>query len=284
MRIGHKHVHRYNECYGGYRGDGCERLRDEYGAEAVILYGSRADGSARPDSDVDLMIIKSDASGGMIDRSLWVDTMPSELRRKLTLDARVYAPEQLEELLARGDHFVQEIILHGRVLYKKENFAKYVELAEESYNMAPEDSEYPEDWLLTAEEDYQMGLYLLEGGFPRGAGYNLQQAVEKFFKAYLIRQGWRLKRTHDLVELLCDALQYDESLEGYRSVCAVVTKYSLVGRYPSSHSQDSESPVMNDENVRAALEGITPLIERLRAGSAKPNNDDKNGQDIQGGI
>ena len=69
-----------------------------------------------------------------------------------------------------------------------------------------------------------MGLYLLEGGYPRGAGYNLQQAIEKFFKAYLIRQGWRLQRTHDLVELLEDALQYDTTLEEYRSVCTQVAK------------------------------------------------------------
>ena len=256
-----------------------DRLRDEYGAEAVILYGSRADGSARPDSDVDLMIIKSEASERIIDRSLSVDTVLSELRGRLTLDVRVYAPEQLVKTLARGDHFVQDIILHGRVLYKRECFARYVELAEESYNMAPEDSEYPEDWLRTAEEDYRMGLYLLEGGFPRGAGYNLQQAVEKFFKAYLIRQGWRLQRTHDLVRLLDDTLQYDKTLEEFRSVCGLVTKYSLVGRYPSSHSQESELPVMDDENVRAALAEITPLMERLRAGSEMANIDGQDKQD-----
>ena len=248
------------------------RLRDEYGAEAVILYGSRADGRARPDSDVDLLIVKSGASGGMIDRSLRVDIVLSELKGRLRLDTRVYAPEQLEKTLARGDHFVQDIILRGRVLYKRENFAKYVELAEESYNMAPQDSEYPEDWLQTAEEDYRMGLYLLEGGYPRGAGYNLQQAIEKFFKAYLIRQGWRLQRTHDLVELLEDALQYDTTLEEYRSVCGQVAKYSTAGRYPTT--RDSDSPVMSDENARAALAEITPLIERLRAGSAKPNTEE----------
>lgn len=33
-----------------------ERLRDEMGAERVLLFGSRATGSARPDSDYDLII------------------------------------------------------------------------------------------------------------------------------------------------------------------------------------------------------------------------------------
>ena len=258
------------------------RLRDEYGAEAVILYGSRADGRARADSDVDLLIIKAGLSEDGIERFQEMNSILSEVKEGYSLDTRLYTPEQIERTLARGDHFVQDIILRGRVLYKRENFAKYVELAEESYNMAPQDSEYPEDWLQTAEEDYRMGLYLLEGGYPRGAGYNLQQAIEKFFKAYLIRQGWRLQRTHDLVELLEDALQYDTTLEEYRSVCGQVAKYSTAGRYPTT--RDSDLPVMDDENVRAALSEITPLIERLRAGSAKPNDDDETGQNAQGGL
>ncbi|MDE2687496.1 MAG: HEPN domain-containing protein [Chloroflexota bacterium] len=249
------------------------KLRDEYGAEAVILYGSRAKGSARPDSDVDLLIIKADAPQGFFQTFEEVNSVLSDIKGRLSLDARVYAPEQVERTLAIGDHFVQDIILKGQALHAGEGFAKYIELAEKSYSMNPQDSEYPEDWIRNAEEDYRMGLYLLEGNFPRGAGYSLQQAVEKFFKAYLIRQGWRLQRTHDLVELLDDALQYDSTLEKYRSVCGLVTKYSLAGRYPASHSEMSDLPVMSDENVRAALAEIEPLIERLRAGSARANID-----------
>ena len=249
------------------------RLRDEYGAEAVILYGSRADGSARPDSDVDLLIIKSDAPQGFFKTFKEVNSVLSDIKGRLSLDARVYAPEQIEKTLAIGDHFVQDIILQGRVLHKGDNFAEYIRLAEKSYNMNPQDSEYPEDWIEVAEEDLEMSMILLESGHPRGAGYNLQQAVEKFFKAYLIRQGWRLQRTHNLVELLDDALQYDSTLEEYRSICCLVTNYSLAGRYPASRSHSPNLPVMNDENIRAALAEITPLIERLRAGGARANID-----------
>ena len=148
--------------------------------------------------------------------------------------------------------------------------------------MSPQDSEYPEDWVAVAEEDYEMFRVLLEAGHPSGAGYHLQQAVEKFFKAYLIRQGWRLQRTHNLVELLDDALQYDSTLEEYRSICCLVTNYSLAGRYPASRSESLNLPVMDDENVRSALADITPLIERLRAGSARTNDDEPD--DIEGGL
>ena len=257
-----------------------ERLRDEYGAEAVILYGSRANGSARPDSDIDLLIIKSkDAATGSFGSSIDVNSGLSDLRQGLTLDARIFTPDQVAEVLARGDHFIQDIILNGKAIHKSEGFAEYIELAEKSYNMNPQDSEYSEDWIRNAEEDYRMALYLLEGDFPRGAGYNLQQATEKFFKAYLIRQGWRLQRTHDLVELLDNALQYDSDLEEFRSVCKLVTDYTLVGRYPTS--RDYVLPVMDDENVRAALAEISPLLERLRAGSAKPDSAEADDNDYK---
>ena len=261
-----------------------ERLRDDYGAEAVILYGSRADGSARPDSDVDLLIIKSDAPQGFFETFEEVNSVLSDIKCRLSLDARVYAPEQIEKTLATGDHFVQDIILRGKVLHKGEGFTKYIELAEKSYDMNPQDSGYPEDWIEVAEEDLEMSRILLESGHPRGAGYNLQQAVEKFFKAYLIRQGWRLQRAHDIVRLLDDALQYDEALEEYRSVCRLVSKYSLAGRYPASRSESSDLPVMDDENVRAALAEITPLIERLQAGSTRADDDEQDKQDVEGGL
>ena len=245
-----------------------ERLRDEYGAEAVILYGSRADGRARADSDVDLMIIKSDASGGT-ERFKEARAVLSDLADGLWLDTRTYTPDAVERTLAKGDHFVQDIILHGMALHKGAGFAKYIKLAEESYNMNPQDSEYPEDWIAVADEDFEMSSVLLETGHPRGAAYNLQQAVEKFFKAYLIRQGWRLQRTHDLVELLNDAVEYDATLEGFRPICELVTEYSTASRYPAS--PDSDLPDMSEEGVRAAANELAPLIERLRAGSVKPN-------------
>ena len=63
------------------------RLRDEYGAEAVILYGSRADGSARPDSDVDLMIIK-DGISDYQEQVSEVRSLLADLRGGLYLDVQ----------------------------------------------------------------------------------------------------------------------------------------------------------------------------------------------------
>lgn len=255
-----------------------ERLRDEYGAEAVILYGSRVDGSARPDSDVDLMIIKSDASGGAIERSLEVDKILADFRREYPLDAHVATPEQIEGMLARGNHFVQDVILQGRALHEDGCFKRYVELARKSYNMDPQESEFPEYWIRLAERDNYRMQILFENDDPEGAGFHLQQAAEKFFKAYLIRQGWRLVRTHNLVDLLGEASLYDPSMEEFRDVCDEVRKYYFASRYPWE-DRWGDPPDMSDENVRAALAEIAPLIERLRAGSARADIYEQDKQD-----
>jgi len=47
---------------------------------------------------------------------------------------------------------------------------------------------------------------LLDAGDGELAGFCLQQAVEKFLKAFLLSKGWKLRRVHDLNTLLDDAL------------------------------------------------------------------------------
>ena len=64
--------------------------------------------------------------------------------------------------------------------------------------MPREESLYPADWLRIAEKDLGRIEQLLDVQDPEAAGFYLQQAVEKFLKAYLISQGWKLQRTHDL--------------------------------------------------------------------------------------
>ncbi|HID62269.1 MAG TPA: HEPN domain-containing protein [Anaerolineae bacterium] len=78
--------------------------------------------------------------------------------------------------------------------------------------MLPEESLYPADWLRIAEKDLGRVEHLLGVEDPEAAGFFLQQAVEKFLKAFLLSKGWELERIHDLEALLNAALVYDSSL------------------------------------------------------------------------
>jgi HEPN domain-containing protein len=57
------------------------------------------------------------------------------------------------------------------------------------------------DWLRQARDECDMARYLNKGGYFRGACYHAQQAIEKYFKACLLKAGWQLEKTHSIQRL-----------------------------------------------------------------------------------
>jgi HEPN domain-containing protein len=126
--------------------------------------------------------------------------------------------------------------------------------------MVPKESLYPKDWFRIAEKDFNRAQQLLELEDPEGAAYNLQQAVEKYLKGFLLSKGWELKRIHDLEVLLNDALKYESTLEEFRDLCQKVTDYYLLNRYPLP-----TSVVLTTKKVRNSINQARKLIARLQA-------------------
>ncbi|MCZ7542586.1 MAG: HEPN domain-containing protein [Anaerolineae bacterium] len=115
------------------------------------------------------------------------------------------------------------------------------------------------DWLRIAEKDWERAAWLLDQHDSGLAGFCLQQAVEKFLKAFLISQGWELRRTHDLEALLDDVSAYETSLVSFRDVCQRITAFYFAERYPLIMETG-----ITEENVRASLEQVRALVEWLR--------------------
>jgi HEPN domain-containing protein len=65
-----------------------------------------------------------------------------------------------------------------------------------------------------------------------GAGFHLQQAAEKYLKGFLLGRGWQLKRTHDLEDLIDDAVQFDAHFETFREECRFSGEFYVSERYP----------------------------------------------------
>lgn len=128
--------------------------------------------------------------------------------------------------------------------------------------MPPKDSLYPQDWFRLAARDFKRAEHLLNVDDPEGAGYHLQQAVEKYFKGFLLSKGWKLKRIHDLEVLLNDALKYEKALEKYRSLCQKITGYYMIDRYPlpaapTLTKEEVQESVAEAEQFRQRLKGLT---------------------------
>ncbi|MFQ5881620.1 MAG: HEPN domain-containing protein [Candidatus Methylomirabilales bacterium] len=126
--------------------------------------------------------------------------------------------------------------------------------------MPHEESLYPADWIRIAEKDLRRVDRLLGQSDPDLAGFCLQQAVEKFLKAFLLSHGWQLRRIHNLDALLDDASTYDASLEVFRSVCQKISAFYFVERYPFV-----VEPGIMEEDVRTSLEQVKGLLDKARA-------------------
>jgi HEPN domain-containing protein len=94
------------------------------------------------------------------------------------------------------------------------------------------ESLYPPDWIKKAKRDLERVKDRLEGSDIEDAAFHLQQALEKFLKAYLLLKGWKLKRIHDLEELLDEAIKHNPKFERFRKTCQKITGYYLIDRYP----------------------------------------------------
>ncbi len=120
--------------------------------------------------------------------------------------------------------------------------------------MQPKESLYPKDWFEMAGKDLKRAELLFASSDYEGAGFHLQQAVEKYLKGYLISKGWKLKRIHDLEALLNVAITYDAGFERFRSLCIKITNYYIEERYsflvPSNISkEDLESELKEAQEL-----------------------------------
>ncbi len=126
--------------------------------------------------------------------------------------------------------------------------------------MPPKESLYPNDWFRIAEKDFTRVEQLLSVHDPEAAGFFLQQAIEKFLKAFLLSKGWLLQRIHDLEPLLNEALTFDPSLEQYRHILQKITGFYFVERYPFILNAG-----ITEEDIHEALTQVKGLVDTIRS-------------------
>jgi predicted nucleotidyltransferase len=85
----------------------------EFLPEKVILFGSYATGSARAESDVDLLVVMpADVSGARVAADIITRLKPT-----LPVELIVRSSRQINERLALNDFFLREIMTTGKELY-----------------------------------------------------------------------------------------------------------------------------------------------------------------------
>ena len=89
-----------------------KKIKQEYRAERVILFGSHARGDATEDSDVDLLVV-APTKERFFERMASVRRLIRDLRDGLPVSPIVLTPGELEKRRQAGDPFVREILETG---------------------------------------------------------------------------------------------------------------------------------------------------------------------------
>ena len=93
-----------------------QRIVETAQPDKVILFGSRARGNARPDSDFDLLVIKnSEEPGYRRDAALYL----ALAGLNAPVDVMVYTPEEVREWSAVPQAFVTTAVREGKVVYER---------------------------------------------------------------------------------------------------------------------------------------------------------------------
>jgi uncharacterized protein len=92
-----------------------QAIAENFCPEKIILFGSYAYGDPTPESDVDLLIIANSETPAW---KLSVE-ISLKLDHAFPIDIVVKSTREIEDRIANGDFFIQNIMTSGKVLYER---------------------------------------------------------------------------------------------------------------------------------------------------------------------
>lgn len=91
-----------------------EQIAVLFHPQKIILFGSYAYGTPRPESDVDLLVVMDTHISELEQAAVICRAIPY----RFGLDLVVYTPQRLAQRLEWGDSFLREIVQRGVTLYE----------------------------------------------------------------------------------------------------------------------------------------------------------------------
>ncbi|MGH7605264.1 MAG: HEPN domain-containing protein [Gemmatimonadaceae bacterium] len=240
----------------------------------IYLFGSRARGDARPDSDYDFLI--------EIERTPESSEVRKESRNSLTdfpaadVQLHVRYPDELERRKDDPGVIDWDVIREGKLLWASPS-ARPIIPAPTGGRVREPDRTPPRslgDWLARADRDLRVSLHLSANAaeWPNEICFHCQQSGEKFLRALIIAQHERPARTHNLDELLGQLLALGFSLGEIRSDCVLLSKFAVQTRYPDDEkyarvAEEIPMPepiVFSEQDAREAIAALNRIVAAVR--------------------
>jgi HEPN domain-containing protein len=126
--------------------------------------------------------------------------------------------------------------------------------------------EYVQQWLIKADEDMLVVNKLTDGEFVANASvcFHLQQATEKYLKAFLIAYEVEFKRTHNIEYLLALCAELEPVFLEIDPVN--LSEFGVAIRYPGDHYEPSDKEVVQYKSIAMT---VGEMVKQRLAGKLK---------------
>lgn len=93
------------------------------------------------------------------------------------------------------------------------------------------------EWFSKGQKDIEDAEFLLYNNRAvENISFHIHQAIEKYLKGFLIYNGWKLEKIHDLVKLLEEAVKIDKSFARFAVPFRKITNFYFESRYPVGYN------------------------------------------------
>lgn len=236
-----------------------EVIRDHISPELILLFGSRALGGAREDSDYDLMVVLRDGSDLERPRRDACDALHAIgigadvlVRSASDYQRRQADPGFLDWLVSR-----EGVLLYssGAIPQRSPGPARVREEPREGLRA----------WIERAAEDFRTAELWMAAADPATGSicFHAHACAEKLLKALIVRRGRHPPRTHALPELL------SVQAAGIREDTALIAACALLQTlYPSSRYPEEPLPTLDDarrafDSALLVRDRLLPLLNRM---------------------
>jgi HEPN domain-containing protein len=101
--------------------------------------------------------------------------------------------------------------------------------------------EIVQEWVDKGNSDFIAAKTLApKKGLENQTGFHCQQAIEKWLKAYLIKQGEEIQKIHDLMALVIYCGKYDPTFKELEPLVEGISDFAVEFRYPGLNATAEE--------------------------------------------
>lgn len=235
-----------------------ERLIEAYQPERIYLFGSKARGDARPDSDYDIMVLVPESSEPAYRRAKHA----CEVLRGIAtaVDVLVWTQEEFERDVPVVASLPAAIVREGRLLHGLPR-----DLEGTTSGIAPNERKaaLTREWLVKAQRDLAAAELVLRAGpaLSGVAALHAQQALEKALKGLLTSRDHPFGRTLDLVPIVRQCEDVDAHFSQWRDTARSLNLYALDPRHPGPPLEPS--PEQATEALRRVRQAVHFVLARL---------------------